>query len=128
MELEALGQAYERITALGADLIAISPQRRVHSREMKEKHNLPFEVLNDRGNMVAKQFGLVFAFPEDLKQVYLKLGIDVAKHNGEDTWELPMPARYVVDQSKKIRWAAVEPDYTVRPEPDETIAFLKKMK
>ena len=127
MELEALGQAYEGITALGADLMAISPQRRAHSREMKEKHNLPFAVLNDRSNAVAKQFGLVFTFPEDLKQVYLKLGIDLPKYNGDDSWELPMPARYVVDQSKTIRWAAVEPDYTIRPEPDETIAFLKKM-
>ena len=95
---------------------------------MKEKHDLKFEVLNDRGNLVAKSYGLVFTLPDDLKEVYLQLGIDLSKYNGDNSWTLPMPASYVIDQSGTIRSAEIEPDYTIRPEPEETIKFLEKLK
>ena len=85
------------------------------------------ELLSDPGNQVAAKFGLVHRFPEDLKQLYLQFNIDLEKYNGDDTWTLPMPARYIVDQDAVIRYAEVDPDYTVRPEPADTIAALKEM-
>jgi len=77
---------------------------------------------------VAKTYGLVYSLPPDLKKVYLQFGIDVAKHNGDDSWTLPMPARYIIDPGGIIRYAEVEPDYTVRPEPEDTIAALKQIR
>jgi peroxiredoxin len=85
------------------------------------------ELLSDPGNQVAAKFGLVHGFPEDLKQLYLQFNIDLEKYNGDDTWTLPMPARYIVDQDAVIRYAEVDPDYTVRPEPADTVAALKEM-
>jgi peroxiredoxin len=85
------------------------------------------ETLSDPGNQVAKKFGLVHEFPEDLKQLYLQFNIDLEKYNGDDSWTLPMPARYIVDQDAVIRYAEVDPDYTVRPEPADTVAALKEM-
>jgi peroxiredoxin len=76
---------------------------------------------------VAKQLGLVFALPEDLRQIYLGLGIDLPKANGDDFWTLPMPARYVVDRTGTIRAADVDPDYTHRTEPAETVAALRAL-
>ena len=94
---------------------------------MIKQKNLTFDLLGDPGNQVAKQYGLVFALPKDLKALYLQFGIDVAKHNGDDSWTLPMPGRFIIDQTGIVRYSEVDPDYTVRPEPEHTITALKKL-
>ena len=93
---------------------------------IKEKH-LNFDLLSDPGNRVAKTYGLVHKFPEDLKKVFLQFGIDLEKYNGDDSWTLPMPGRFIIDRSGVIRYAEVNPDYTVRPEPEEVIGILKEL-
>jgi len=88
---------------------------------------LPFEMLRDRGNQVSAKYGLVFTLPEDLRVIYLKFGIDLAAGNGDGTWRLPIPARFVIDRSGTIRSAEADPDYTRRPEPAHTIEVLKRL-
>lgn len=127
MELDALQEVIDEINAMGAKLIAISPQLPEFSRKLIAQKNLSFDLLSDPGNRVAKSYGLVFSFPEDLKNLYLKFGLDVAKHNGDDSWTLPMPARFIIDRDAIIRYAQVDPDYTVRPEPEHTIDALKAL-
>ncbi len=85
-------------------------------------------MLSDPGNRVAKKFGLVYKFPQDLKQVYLEFGIDLEKFNGDNSWTLPIPARYIIDASGIIRYRESDPDYTIRPEPEDTIQALKVLK
>lgn len=115
---------YGDFAGRGATLVAISPQVAAVSREFHAEKGLPFPLLSDEGNRVAARFGLVYAFPEDLRGLYRRFGIDLAAVNGDDSWTLPMPARYVIDGEGTIRYAAVDPDYTVRPEPEETLAAL----
>lgn len=128
MELEALQEALPEITAAEATLLAISPQREEYLRQVVNKHNLTFDVLRDAGNAVAERFGLKFTLPDDLRQVYLKFGIDLPRFNGDDSWTLPMPGRFVIDQDAVIRYADVNPDYTVRPEPSETVGALRALR
>lgn len=127
MELEALQEALPEIESMGARLVAISPQREQYVRQMVKKHNLTFEVLRDEGNALADKFGLKFTFPDYLRELYQKAGIDLARFNGDDSWTLPMPARYIIDRNSIIRAAEFDPDYTVRPEPRETIEKLSAM-
>ena len=127
MELDALQEVFDEIQKLGANLISISPQLTEFSRELVNQKNLTFDLLSDRENNVAKAFGISFSFPEDLKNLYLKFGIDLPKHNGDDSWTLPMPARFIIDRDSTIRYAEVDPDYTMRPEPEHTIAALKAL-
>ena len=94
---------------------------------MKEEKNLTMELLSDPGNRVAKKFGLVWKFPDDLKKLYLKFGTDLENYNNDNSWTLPMPARYIVDENSVIRYAVINPDYTIRPEPADTIEALKKL-
>ena len=108
-------------------MVAISPQQSKYSAKIARRHNLSFDVLDDRGNGLSRKLGLVFELPEDLKQVYRKLGIDLEKFNGDASWTLPMPAHYVVDQAGIIRSADVHPDYTQRPEPESSIEVLKQL-
>ena len=128
MELEALQQSLPEIQATGATLVALSPQREPFLRQMAEKNHLGFELLRDEGNIVARKFGLVFQLPPDLREVYLGFGTDLARFNGDDSWTLPMPGRFVIDQQGTIRHVDIDPDYTVRPDPTETVAVLKKLR
>jgi peroxiredoxin len=108
-------------------LIAISPQLPQHSRALVKAKKLTFEVLSDPGNGLAQKFGLVYSLPEDLRKIYLQFGIDVPKHNGDDSWTLPLAARFIVDRKAVIRYAEVDADYTIRPDPEHTIKALKSL-
>ena len=87
-----------------------------------------FEILGDPANAVARRFGLVFPIPQDLKQVYTAMKIDLPRYDGDDSWQLPMPARFLIDRAGIIRYADFDPDYTTRPDPAETLAALRAIK
>lgn len=89
---------------------------------------MPFQMLRDAGNAVAESYGLVFTLPEDLRAIYLEFGIDLAKGNGDGTWRLPVPARFVIDRTGVIRSVDADPDYTRRPEPPATVEILKALR
>jgi peroxiredoxin len=107
--------------------VAISPQVNPYLRHSVEKNGVEFEMLSDPGNAVARQFGLVFQIPEELKQVYTAMKIDLPRYDGDDSWELPMTSRFVIDQPGVIRHAEFHPDYTIRPDPEETLDVLRGM-
>ena len=96
-------------------------------RETEEPKPLSFELLRDFSNHVAETYGLVFTLPDDLRAIYTKFGIDLARGNGDGTWRLPVPARFVIDRTGIIRSANADPDYTRRPEPADTVAALKAL-
>jgi peroxiredoxin len=106
-------------------VVAVSPQLEAYSRYSVEKNNLHFDILIDAGNGVARQFGLVFPVPEELRRVYTEMKIDLPRYNGDDSWELPMPARFVIEPSGIISYADFDPDYTTRPDPEETLHALR---
>ena len=108
--------------------MVISPQVARTSRETEEPRPLAFETLRDHGNQVGAKYGLVFTLPEDLQAIYSKFGIDLPKGNGDGTWRLPMPARFVIDRAGIIRAADADPDYTRRPEPAKTVEALKALR
>jgi peroxiredoxin len=105
----------------------VSPQVARTPRETDEPKPLTFEVLRDLGNQVAEQYGLVFTLPEELQAIYTKFGIDLPKGNGDGTWRLPTPARFVIDREGIIRAVDADPDYTRRPEPAQTVEVLKRL-
>ena len=121
-------QALPEITDAGATLAVISPQVARTPRETEEPKPLSFELLRDLGNRVAEAYGLAFALPDDLREIYVKFGIDLAKGNGDGTWRLPMPARFVIDRGGIVRAVDADPDYTRRPEPARTVEILKGLR
>jgi peroxiredoxin len=112
------------ITRRGASLVAISPMRPDHGRAAARLLRLSFDLLSDPGNGVAERYGLAWTLPDDLRAVYRRRGADLPKFDGDDSWRLPMPARFVIDRDATIRKVDVDPDYTRRPEPSETLAAL----
>jgi peroxiredoxin len=125
-------QAYQailpEIKALGASMVAISPQTPEYSLSMAEKHNLGFEVLCDAGNRVARQYGLVFSLAEPLRALYgEKFGAHLPDFNADKSYDLPMPGTFIVAPDSTIRYAFVDPDYTLRLEPAEILTQLREI-
>jgi peroxiredoxin len=125
-------RAYERtlpeLRALGAALVAVSPQMPDGSLSTAEQNALSFPVLSDPGNAVARGYGLVFTVPEQIVRFYRDAkGFDLAAVNGEAVCELPVPGCFVIGTDGRIALADVDPDYTRRLEPGailETVAAL----
>jgi peroxiredoxin len=128
LELQALQSRLPEIRALGATLIAISPETPDNSLTAIEKHQLEFQVLSDTGNKTARQYGLLFSVDEEMRPLYLKWGLDVPASNGDDSWELPVPATYVIDSNGVVRAAHVDKEYTRRMEPEQVLSALRDLK
>lgn len=105
--------------------MAISPQAVKYNLAMQEEKKLAFEILSDPGNKTADSYGIKYQMPEDLIKVYTQFGINVPEHNGDDSWTLPLPARLIISPDGIIRDAEISADYTVRPEPADTLEKLK---
>ncbi|WP_066531046.1 peroxiredoxin-like family protein [Erythrobacter sp. CCH5-A1] len=126
MELQALEGARESFEAAGARLVAISPQNRVNSRKSVRENALGFPILSDAGNTVAAAFGLRFALPGYLVDLYKSLGNMLPLFNGDESWTLPMPGRFVIGADGVIAYAEVNPDYTRRPEPVDMLPAIRR--
>jgi peroxiredoxin len=127
LDLQELQLHDDRIRAAGATLVAVTPQTPVNSRKSIADHKLSFQILSDPGNAVAERFGLRFRLPDYVAAVYRQLGVDLSKFNGDDSWTLPMPARFVIDRQGMIRYAESDPDYSNRPEPAELLSVLESL-
>lgn len=110
-----------------ATLVAVTPQTAEQNKQLIASRNLDFDVLFDDDNKFALALDLVHGFPDDLKEVYGKFGIDVGMANGNSKWELPIPARFVVDRQGVVRRADFDADYTTRPEPSATLDVIKSL-
>lgn len=127
LEINALQQKLSEITAAGGQLVAISPQRPDKSSEQVATTGLSFDVLSDSGNKLAESCGLVFTLPEALRPIYAGWQIDIPGHNDDDSFQLPIPATYIIDTNGTINYAFIDMDYTRRLEPDIIIEQLKKL-
>jgi len=127
MELEALKEIDSEVQALGARIVVLTPELERYTRALRKKLNLPFDILTDLHLKTAEQFGLVFTFPEYLRDLYQSFGSTLDRFHDESEYRLPMPARYIVDSKSLIRAAEVNADYTIRPEPSETLRLLKEI-
>lgn len=127
-DLQALEEIRPAIEERGASLVAISPQTPANSRKSQRDNKLGFPILSDAGTAVAAEFGLRFALPVDLIEVYRQFGNDLPKINDDPAWVLPMPARYVIGTDGVIAYAEVNPDYTRRPDPSDLLPVLDRLR
>jgi len=125
-QLEAMNLILPQIEQMGATLVAVSPQTVKQSFFMHDQHKLQFPLLSDPGNHVARQFGLVYRVPEYQQAVYKSTFVNLPFVNGDDSWELPIPATYILDQDGTVRFASANDDYTERPEPADVLNSLEK--
>jgi peroxiredoxin len=127
MELEALQEIDSEVRSLGARIVALTPELERYTRALHKKLNLTFDILTDLHLKTAEQFRLVFTLPDYLRELYKSFGSALDRFHDESDYRLPMPARYVIDKQGIIRAADVNADYTIRPEPSETLSELRRL-
>jgi peroxiredoxin len=86
---------------------------------MHDQHKLAFPLLVDAQNALARQFGLVYRVPQEQQSLYSRTFVNLPFANGDSSWELPIPATYVIDCDGTILFASANEDYSDRPEPVE---------
>ena len=127
-EVRALNEVYDQFQQAGIGLVVLSPQSPDSTQKQATAEKLKFNLLVDKDNEIGKAFGLVYTFPEDLKNVYRNVfKLDIQALNEASGWQLPIPARFVIDGSGVIRDAKADPDYRYRPEPSEVLDIAKKL-
>ena len=126
-QMEAMNLILPQVENAGATLVGISPQTVKQSFFMHDQHKLRFPLLSDPGNRVARQFGLTYRVPLSQEAVYRRAFVNLPFTNGDDSWELPMPATYIVDGDGTILYASGDEDYTQRPEPAEIVAACHRL-
>jgi peroxiredoxin len=94
---------------------------------MASKQKLTYPIVWDEKSKVAAAFGLAFTLPDDLREVYRSFGNDLAARNGDPSWQLPVPARFVIDRGGIVRSVEADPDYRYRPEAEATVEALRKV-
>ena len=128
IQLKAYQERIEDFKKAGGQLIAISPESIESANSTVKKNELQFEILTDNQNKEARKYGLVFKLSDKLKEVYLRFGLDLEKNQGNNSWELPIPATYIIDKSGKIVYSFLNVDYVQRAEPDEIINILESLR
>lgn len=127
-EVRALDLFYPEIQEHGADLVVLSPQSFARTEKQAEELHLKYNLLVDEDNTIGKSFGLVYEFPQYLKDLYTqRFNNNIQEINEGSAWELPIPARFILGQDGKILDVLVDPDYRFRPEPMSTLEFIKNL-
>jgi peroxiredoxin len=126
-QMEAMNLVLPEIEQAGTTLVAISPQTVQQSFFMRDQHKLRFPLLSDVGNKVAREFGLTYRVPDEQRAIYQRAFVNLPFVNGDDSWELPIPATYIIDRDGTLLFASANEDYTERPEPADVVRFLQNI-
>ncbi len=137
LQLATYREHLSEFTARGATLVAISPEKPDANTsielppdvtiEMIDKQELPFDVLFDEGNLLSRQLGIVFTFPEEHKQILKNFDVPVEEANGDNSYAFPDPATYVLNKEGLISWAFLPNNYRKRAEVVAIVAALDQL-
>lgn len=124
--VQYLQRHLEEFKSRGVSLVAITPESPDYTLSMTEKHDLKFPVLTDLHNKLARQLGIVYD-QSWVRDFHVQKGVDLNVRNGEDTWEVPVPATILVDRSGTVRNVYIEVDYRERLDPEVALEWIDKM-
>jgi peroxiredoxin len=113
------------IQKAGGQLVAITPEETARSAEFAKGKGFTFPIAWDKDNAYAKQVNIVYALPTEMKKLHEELGVDLKASQGNDQWQLPVPATFVVDKNRVVQFAYVDVDYTKRAETADLVRSLK---
>lgn len=126
-QLDSIEESVAEINALGATVLAISPETPDHGVDLRERLGLSYQLLVDKNNALADALALMFTLDEATVERYKEYGLDIGVSNGTDTWQLPIPATFVVDKDRVIRYAWTDEDYTKRAKSAVVLKTLREL-
>lgn len=125
--LKSFQDKMQEATALGATIVAVSPESPEELSKTSAKANLAYTLLSDSNGSAINALGLAFSLDERTQSKYKGYGVDLSKRNADGKWELPHPATLVIDTKGVVRYAYVNADYTKRATPDDVLTAVKKL-
>src|SRR5689334_12161558 len=123
LNVRAVIQAMDRITAMGAQVVAIMPELQEYAERFKAESGAPFPVLTDLDNGYALSLNLAIWLGADIQQLLSYQNL--ADFHGNDGWVLPIPATFVVGRDGLVKARFVDPDFRKRMEIDDLLAALR---
>lgn len=128
LQLRALQAQLGEIQALGAELVAITPQVPDGSLSKDEISEMDFIVLSDQSAKIAAEYGVAWEVPEFmLEHMKVDRQLDLESINNGNGTVLPIPATFVIGRDGVVTWRYVDVDYRTRSEPSEIIEALKQL-
>jgi peroxiredoxin len=132
-ELEVWRDLHPQVRAAGALLVAISPQTQRHNDFTLQQHRLQFPILSDPEAAVASRFGIAYSVPDAHREYYKGILVNIPfvnsgnmyKNAAEASWNLPLPAVFVVNQDGTIAYSEAHADFHVRPEPSDVMQAVQ---
>lgn len=122
--LSRLQDSLELITAKGATLIAITPEKPASVEKTIEKTKASFPIIYDEDMKIMKAYDVAFEVPQNTVARYRNVGLDLADINGKNGNNLPVPAVYIIGDEQTVTYRFFDPDYKKRPSVKEIVANL----
>jgi peroxiredoxin len=123
LNVRAVIKAYDRIKALGADVVAIMPETQEYAARFKTEADAPFRVLTDLDNGYALSLNLAIWLGVEIERLLSYL--DMPSFHGNDGWVLPIPAAFVIGRDGMVKARFVDPDFRRRMAIEDLLAALK---
>lgn len=127
LQLRAYQSAIPYLEEVGATLIAVSPQVPDYTLLQQQQNLLTFPVLSDLQGHVAALYKVRYEVSQSVVRVMQGIGIDLVQYNETAQWTLPVPATFIIDQNRTIRFSHVDPNFMMRLDPDIIVQVLKEM-
>lgn len=129
LDVAALQSIHPQLKELGASLLVINPQVQEKSKAIESKHSAAFDILSDEKLQAIRDYKVHFTLPEVGREVYTLMGepFDLPNQTADGSWDLPVPATFVVDKEGVIRARHVEADYSQRLEPEDLLQAVKNL-
>lgn len=123
----ALGALAETARALGAGVVAITPESRPFAKRLDADSGGGLPILADLDNGYALSLNLAVWVDDDMAQLIAGAGWDIPAYHGNAAWVLPIPAAFVLDRTGVIAARYVNPDYRERASIDDLVAALRAL-
>ncbi|MFC7397253.1 peroxiredoxin-like family protein [Chelatococcus sp. GCM10030263] len=127
-DLQAFESHRQEVEARGASLVSISQQTVAENVKAHTNLKLGFPILCDRGGRIAAQFGVRWSIPELLRDTHSKSGIDLPRLNGDESWTLPIPARFIIDKAGLIAYSEINPGQSGSSPPRDVLPVLDHLR
>ena len=125
LNADGLAKIAGEVESLGAQIVAISPEKGRYGAELKSYAKAPFPVLADIDNGYALEPNLLFWVGDEKCKAMQAGGFDIAPYQGNETWMLPIPATFIVGRDGVVKARYIDPDYRRRMDLDELLAALR---
>jgi peroxiredoxin len=125
ISMNTVARAQSRMDALGAQMVAIVPEKALFAAAMKIEAGIGFPILSDMDNGYATSLNLAVWIGGEMRDLIAGLGRDLPRYQGNDSWMLPIPATFVVGQDGRVKARFLDPDYRKRAAIEDLIAALQ---